>query len=441
MITKTCLLALIGLLSAAAQAMDSRPCADPRVFPGAAVNAIVMPYRFDERGDGPAGNPASAGPELRLASRQIAALVHLEVLTSMLKYGAVGATDLLAEADGICDVDRVVARLSQPGAPGALRAGQALVMVWGRLFAQGEQLYVQSYIRFFRQGERGPLAEVLNVAAGEGTARLNLQANWPTQALAFAPRRISRTELARVDQEFRNAMVLRERPDAAAPGRVMAFEPGKSFPYAIKSRQGDWLQLTPMQGGTGGTGGWVKARAGGGDAEAWSLQRWLPELAFVDAVNGMMRLRVGNLSEAEAAPMRLAVEQGLAHYERAVPVDQAPTVWGLGAVMRAQIAWTAGQRSDAAFRYARASTLLPAYAGARNLAAVTALADTRLDAASAARLQRQLLAALALAPTDKLVLANLAQLYQLYEKEPSWSPLAPAELLEQAALVKAAQGR
>ena len=434
MITKTCLLVVISLLTGAAQAMDSRPCADPRVFPGAAVNAIVMPYRVDDRVD----NPATAGPALRLASRQIAALVHLEVLTSMLKYGAVGATDLLAEADGICDVDRVVARLTQPGAPGALQAGQALVMVWGRLFAQGEQLYVQSYVRFFRQGERGPVAEVLNVVAGEGKTSLKLQASWPMQALAFAPRRISRDELARVDQEFRQAMVLRESPATSAPGRVMAFQPGQSFPYAVKARQGDWLQLAPMQGGTGG---WVKARAGGVEAEAWSLQNWLPELAFVDAVNGMMRLRVGKLSEAEAVPMRLAVEQGLAHYERAVPVEQAPTAWGLGAVMRAQIAWTAGQRSDAALRYARANTLLPAYGGARNLAAVTALADTKLDAASVLRLQRQLLAALALAPTDKLVLDNLAQVYQLYEKEPSWSPLAPTVLREQAALVTAAQSR
>ena len=72
---------------------------------------------------------------------------------------------------------------------------------------------------------------------------------------------------------------------------------------------------------------------------------------------------------------------------------------------------------------------------------MTALADTRLDAASVARLQRQLLAALALAPTDKLVLANLAQVYQLYEKEPGWSLLAPAELREQAALVRAAQSQ
>ena len=183
MARKIWIFVLICLLARGAQAMDSRPCADPRIFPGAAVNAIVMPYRVD--------GPAPA-PELRLASRQIAALVHLEVLTSMLKYGAVGATDLLAEADGICDVDSVVARLTQPGAPGALRAGQALVMVWGRLFGQGEQLYVQSFVRFFRQGERGPLPELLNVAAGEGAARLNLQASWPTQALAFAPRKSGR---------------------------------------------------------------------------------------------------------------------------------------------------------------------------------------------------------------------------------------------------------
>ncbi|CAN5237974.1 hypothetical protein BH11PSE10_BH11PSE10_01310 [soil metagenome] len=419
----SCLLVLLA--NGGARAMDfARPCTDPRVFPGAALNAIVMPYRFD----GP------TPPDLRAASQQISTLVHMEMMLSMLKYGSVGAIDLVAEPGAVCDVDQVVRRVTRPDAPGALKPGQALVLLWGRLFEQEGELYVQSYLRFFRQGRDGPLAETLALKTGEGTGTsLLLQAAWPTQALAFAPRRISRAELARVDREFRQSTLLRERPEAGAPGRVMAFVPGQSQPYWVTGRQGDWLQLKAMQGNLGG--GWIKATDSNAPVREWSLQRWLPELAFADAVNGMMRLRQGDGSEADAARLRAAVMQGLDRYESAVPADQAPTAWGLAAVMRAQLAWTAGQREEAARQFARARELLPAYAGARNLAAVTAMAATPLNADSAARLSRQLLAALAVAPQDPQVLMNLAKLYQLYSQKPSWSPFEPEVLKAQIALL------
>ena len=424
-----CLVLCLVLAAGSARAMDfARPCTDPRVFAGAALNAIVMPYRFD--------GPTS--PELRAASQQISALVHGELMLAMLKYGSVGAIDLVAEPGAVCDVDEVVWRVTRPDAPGAMKPGQALMLMWGRLFEQGGELYVQSYLRFFRQGGRGPQAETLELKAGEGSgASLTLEAAWPTQALAFAPRRISRDELARVDREFRQSTLLRERPEAGAPGRVMETQPGRSQPYWVTGRQGDWLQLKSMQVGGSASGGWIKASDSSAPVQEWSLQRWLPELAFADAVNGMMRLRQGDAPEADAARMRVAVAQGLDRYEAAVSADRAPTAWGLGAVMRAQLAWTAGHREAAAAQFARARELMPAYAGARNLVAVTALAAKPLNADSAARLSRQLLAALAVAPQDPQVLKNLSNLYALYARQPSWSPFEPDVLKAQTELLAA----
>jgi hypothetical protein len=82
---------------------------------------------------------------------------------------------------------------------------------------------------------------------------------------------------------------------------------------------------------------------------------------------------------------------------------------------------------------------MPEYAAARNLSAVTRplLATGRLDAASAGELGRELVGALALAPSDGIVIANLDRLYQLYEEQPAWSPYAKPELSQRIEVVKA----
>jgi hypothetical protein len=264
---------LLLCLSGGARAGEMRPCTDPTVFEGAALNALILPYRVD-------GPPPSQA--LQAASRQISALVHLEVLMGLLKYGSVGAKDLLAVPGRVCDVEQVLAQVTQAGGRGALRQGQVLLLVWGRLFEQQGELYVQSYLRFLRQGRSGPEPELLNFSVQKEQSRLVLAAGLPSQALAFSPRRISRAELARVDSEFRQAMVLRERPEANAPGRSINFSPDSSFPYWVADARGDWMLIKPMQGGPAG---WVRVRGQGEDGDApWSLRRWLPELAYVDAV-------------------------------------------------------------------------------------------------------------------------------------------------------------
>lgn len=423
------LMLLAWMLAGACRAGGMEPCAYASVFENAALNAFVLPYRVEGQ---------ASTPQLALAGRQISALVHLEVLMSMLKYGSVGAKDLIAEGGQPCDVDQVLARVSRrPGAAGSLRPGQALLMVWGRLFEQGGELYLQSYLRFVRQGAAGPVPESLDVELGEGATRLVLTAGLPAQALAFAPRRISRAELAAVDREFRQAMVLRPQPRAESPGRAIEFSPHEAFSFWVGETRGDWMLIKPM---AGGPSGWVKARSAAEEAERWSLQRWLPELAYVDAVAGFMRQRVGGLSAAEAARGLRAVELGLARYERAVPTDLAPVPWGLASALRGWTAWQQGRREEAAALFAQARLQLPDYAGARTLSAVAGLGSqpSNWSATAAQALAQQLVAALALAPQDAQALANLERLYALYARQPSWSPFQDTELAQRQAIVGAA---
>lgn len=428
------LLSLLAALAGPARAAGMEPCSYASVFPGAALNALVLPYHAEIR-DG-----RVPPPELQLASRQIAALVHLEVLMGLLKYHSIGAKHLWAEPGEVCDVDVIIGRITRPGAAGALRPGQGAVLVWGRLFEQAGEFYLQSYLRFVRQdgeGSEDGAAEQLWFKNGP----LQLRGSLPTQAIAFAPRRISRAELAQVDRDFRQAMVLRSRPERSAPGRAIEFSPHQALAYWVSEARGDWLRLQSQQGGPGG---WVQVATQPGEQAAWSLQRWLPELAYVDAVSAFVRLRVDGLTAAQRTRTAALMEQGLSRYERAVPADLAPSAWGLASALRGWQAWEQGRYEAALALFEKAQAQLPAYAGARQLAALArvSVGPEALNADSAARLSRELMGALALAPDNAQLLSNLERLYSFYEQQrPDWSPFEPEALRERQLIVRAAARR
>jgi hypothetical protein len=442
------LLLLLSLAPWPALAGSQLPCSEPRVFQGAAVNAFVLPFRY-------VGNQPT--PELLQASRQISALVHFEILYGMLKYGAVGGTDLVAVPGRLCDVDEVVDRVTRGSGPGVMRPGQTLVLVWGRLYEEGEQLYLQSYLRFLRQGASGPERETLRVALAGGSTALELRGGLPVQAIAFPPRRIGRADLARVAADFRTAMVVRPVKDMNAPGQSIDFVAERPFPYGITRAEGDWMWIQPM---AGGPAGWVRARqneAAGAERES-SLQRWMPELAFVDAAAGFMRLRAGSgLAGAARERALAAIDAGLARFERAFEGHseggEAGAALGLGRAMQGFARWDAGPgtaaaaaRAQAAELFAQARSRMPEYAAARNLAAITrpllrapaeAAPGPMLDARSLDRLARELTGALALDPADAQALENMDRVYRVYATRRDWSPFDSEELAARRAVIQA----
>jgi hypothetical protein len=269
------LFATISLLHAVA----TQPITDPAVFRDVAVNSFVLPYRYV--GD-------ASTDELRRASRQIAALAHFEILFSMIKYGSVGSIDLVDPNNTAYDVDDIIAKISNGSTPKGLQKGQTLVVTWGRLFAQGDQLYVQSYVRFLRQGDGKPELETIRVALGTGETPLELSARLPSQATAFPPRQISKADLAKVTEKFKKTMVVRPERDVNVPGSSIDFNPDKVFPTSSRKSKATGVARAD-QGRPEGLG----ASPHGNADDPWSLGRWLPELSYIDAICGFMRLRAG----------------------------------------------------------------------------------------------------------------------------------------------------
>jgi hypothetical protein len=247
-----------------------------------------------------------------------------------------------------------------------------------------------------------------------------------------------------IEREFRAAMVVRKQKRLDAPGQSIDFGPDRPFPYGITRTEGEWMWIEPM---AGGPKGWVRVRIG--EESAWSLRSWMPELAYIDAVTGFMRLRASTPAVTEPARLtRLSawIEQAFARFETAVSADEANTAYGLARAMRGFILWDrrgeAEARSSAARLFAEAKTLLSEYAAARNLAAVTHpfMADRlRLDKDVIEKMGMDLLAAIALEPRNKPALANLEALYAFARRQPDVSPFSVQDLTHRLAIVRTAR--
>ena len=430
---------LTVFVSVTAYAGAQLPCESARVFQGAAVNSFVLPYRY----------VGSKNPEaFQTLSRHIASLVHLELLFSMLKYGAVGATNLVTARDRQCNVDTVIGRVAIGGGPGALRRGHTLVLVWGRLFVQHDQLYLQTYVRFLRKGESRPVPETISVQLkGEGL-NLRLGAALPTQSLAFPPRRISTADLAKVTSEFKKAMVVRQTPTLKDnTGRSIDFAPNRPFPYyvskTVQNNEGRWMWIQPM---TGGPAGWVLASSFD-KPNTWSLQRWMPELYFIDAIHGFMRLRARvetSMTPSSEERVKTWMDADIARFEAAIPAEDASSVYGVARAMQGFATWQLRGwkgRASAAHLFEEVGRRMPDNAAALNLSAITRPlgTDRQLDGKAIQRLDHGLIGALALDPKDTFVLGNLDRLYSALRRQ--YQPVMPTGLDRRLAIIRAARKR
>ena len=185
---------LIALPSSAHAIAFSAPCDAPYVFSNAAVNVVVLPY----------SQPAAFKETLTKSGEQLAALVQLESMLAIAKYGSIGLVQLVGDPREGCTPDEVLPKLlgQKDGAMEALRPGGGLVLVWGRIYESGADLFVQSFIRFVRRG----VNETIDIPVANRTLRGQLT----SQAFACTPRRIAVRDLEDAfvrDQEVRARLV------------------------------------------------------------------------------------------------------------------------------------------------------------------------------------------------------------------------------------------
>jgi hypothetical protein len=415
---------LLLILSAYGGAMA--PCETPRVFSGAAVNALILPYRYT--------GPKRFYP-LSETGDKLSRILQLEVLFSMLKHGDVGSTVLMGKP-GKCNVKSVLKKLmGHPiGYPGELLPGRALVILSGRIFEDGDDIYLQSYLQFFRRGE---IESIRIELKGPGGQHIEFTGHLPENEITFNPRLISHEDIQSIQNEFIQSTIIRPNPDLSSDGTSLAEWPAWSrFSYWVTDVDNNWIHI---QSQIDKTHGWVRARI---DPWSWPLRRKMPELAFVDAVVGYLRYQVGH-HEKDVEPAHpntiQMIDDALKAYKEYAGSRLAQLPMAVGNSMLGMIkissAQTEAERNKAMESviplFVRARKLVPYSADVRNLEAISRIyIDTRkkLEKENSLKIVKKLLDAIAVEPDNESVLVNLTHLYKYFVLQPKMNPYPKIEL-------------
>jgi hypothetical protein len=377
------------------------------------VNVIVLPF--------------SLPPSLRgsaEAGAQLTALVQLETMLAIAKYGSIAVTQLVGDAGNECSPDIVLDKLlgRQSGARETMRQGSGLILIWGRIFESGSDLFLQSFIQFLRPGT----AESVDVAVRDRTLKGTLS----TQAFACAPRKISIKDIQDIQRQLRSTRLLYTSPSNRSPS-VKFPETTGTLAFWVTDLRDDWVQIEPIDRGSDQTfeRGWLHVRAT--DAP-WSLRAKMPELYFVEGVTGYLMARVRSNSPTIFDASLQGAENALARYTNAWGVSAVlgsdPTTNGTPLAvavprqLRGFIALLRGRGADAGLvdaraQFERAAALAAHSSDARNLSTITQVAQTFRQPALATQTPRRFIddvrALLGSDPGNETVLANLAAIYDL----------------------------
>ncbi len=388
------------------------PCARPSVFSGAAVNVVVLPYSV----------PSSVRSSSAVGE-QLGALVQLETVLSIAKYGSIGVTQLVGDAQGECTPEIVLDKLlgKQGGARETMRPGSGLILIWGRIIESGPDLYLQSFVQFLRPGT----TETVDVSVRDRTLKGTLS----TQAFACAPRKIAIKDLEDIQRQFRSARLLYTQPNSSSRS-VEIPDRGESLAFWVTDLRGDWVQLEPMDRGSNRKfeRGWLQVRPT--DAQ-WSLRAKMPELYFVEGVAGYLMARVRSNSQTIVDASLQGAESAIARYidgwgANAVLGNDAttngtPLAVAVPRQLRGFVALMRGRGADAGLaeartHFERAAALASHSSDARNLVAITQIAQTfrqPADAPSPRRFVDEVRTLLGSDPGNAMVLANLGVIYDL----------------------------
>lgn len=299
-LTRTALAFLLTLpaLGSAAHAGGFTACDAPFIFEGAAANIVPIEY---------VATTADQGADDRLAALQATAqrLAWLIKLDSWHQptYGSLGVVAHMFLGRQ-CDPDEVLEQLLRGGGGPPMRPGQILLLVHGKIFIEGEQIFLQTRLRGFRRnleelGDGNPLASY-RVPETIGAPLLGnayrVEAGLPDLDITFAPRAMTTAEFEEIDQIFAQASRLYSEPSEDSPSQALGFEPGATRAFQIEIvENGAWLKVQDM---LSGLSGYIHSDP---DASRFLHDR-MPELDLLNAMLGYLRVRQADASLIDFPP-------------------------------------------------------------------------------------------------------------------------------------------
>lgn len=403
--------AALAASAGAAGAGGFTACDNPFVFDRAAAN--IVPVEYLATSVDRESKQAGRLERIQQTAQHLAWLVKLDSWHQP-TYGSLGVVAHMFFRKK-CDPDEVLAELIRGAAVAPIGPGQVLVMLQGRIFIEGDEIFLQSRLRGFRRNEVRPGAadrlsgyfadEGLSVALGGGAHRL--RASLPSLDVTFAPRALTFAELDRIDQSFEKASIVYPDREVTEAGKPLRFAADRPQAFRVQLFDGGkWLKIEDI---FGGVSGFIHA-----DPTASAiLHASLPELDFLNGLLGFLRVSQALNGADYPPPPKSAARHARASLARFVASERTAEdveARALAAALSGVLAAAVGDDwAEARERFDAAAIAAPYRGAYRNL---LGLADAMLCCAGAPRPgfadpTRAFADSLSLAPDDREALLNL----------------------------------
>lgn len=396
------------------------PCSSPFVFSDAAVNVVVLPYDDTAVSDATSHNSGT----------QLALLVQMDALSHILGYGNVGAVQMEASpgASRECSATIVAGKIlgKNYGAQAQIKPEHGLVLVWGLMYEEDDDLYVQTYMRFVRRD----ITEELVFSAGD----YKFTAKPTSQVITFAPRHLSKKDLDNIAADYIRSNIVHSVPDDASPGEELhgvakcgaCSGDSRAIGFLVMGQNGDWIRILRELPGGETQEGWIHAKSS--PDVSFAVEQRLPELSLIEGAVGYLRSRFDaeNRQQPSEQVGHLAAQQ-FTHFielsDRENETEAVAIAKQLSGIVRvlSSKSYLEGL-TEAQDSFEQARQLVPyspdaialSIGAELNRAALVAATTNEAVAIDQPRLLAQRLAqASALAPASKEALGNLSNYYKV----------------------------
>jgi len=410
-----------------ARAGGIAPCYDPFVFSGSPVNVFTVEYESPQNDRPIRPGETRENRDLKKTAQQLTWLIKLDAFLTT-RFGGLAVVTALDEGPpGACRPETLLGRLMGMRGVRGPQPGQALLFLYGRIYQEGQEIFLQSYLQRVRlaSGELAPLPERLSVAlkSDQGEA-IDVSAAVPGDVVVFPPRRLLVPDLGHITELFSVSGRIYKDKDSTSPSRPWRFDPSQPTAFAVEAVDpSGWIRIQPYLAIDDIQPGWIRV-----DPEAGKLlHQRMPELDFMRGEIGYVRLRQTYdapqfKSDTSRAALTAAMKEAFGRYganarenDREAPARSAALAM-VGAASAVQAEGGAIEPwQEARNRFLDASRADPSNVGARNL---LALAEVALccggprQAEQPAAALNALLDVLAVRPNDRDALANLDDFYR-----------------------------
>jgi hypothetical protein len=423
------------------------PVNEPFVFSGSAVNVLILPYEFA----GGADADPNAELDVNKTERELMRLLKLDtVLTA--RFGSLGVITIQPQPQNAtagvvgekCTADDIVERLlrQRDHAP---KANQALIIITGLIYREGEDLFFQTKLRsiLFTATSRGTALspDELEISLQDENGDENgkphrLAASVGADDLVFPPRRITKSDLKLMGDTFRSGIQAYSAKDLASQSNRLNLDPDEVTAFTVEAVDPEgWIKIHPYHINDSRPDdtatenpAWIPFEP----SATQFLHQQLPELEFLSGAIGYFRTRQTTEGPRFGAEPSLAATAELTATVLTRYTDNSAALFddepraaakSLMGVMLARLA-DKGQKEkweQASDRFAEAVSIMPENTEPRNLLALSKVALCCLvrDGFDARPAISALKDVLSLRPNDLQALANLEGVYAHLENSPA----------------------